>query len=79
MNLPKLKIWLELPNPDYKLHSDDPYYGVYEVDCEVIQLNLSSGTMRVRYFWWNANGKMAPRCSDYSNEPFFKQYTINKL
>lgn len=58
--LPKLTVKLVERNPNYvpKYSSDDcrpynmdEYQAEYEIEVEVVQLNLNTGGMRVRYQW----------------------------
>ena len=60
MSLPTLTVTLRCPDPEYvpkysgddcRPYNADEYYAEFEVEVEVVQLNLNSGGMRVRYQW----------------------------
>lgn len=87
MSLPKLTLTLRLPDPNYKPvfadHSPrainaDEYSKDYEVEVEVVQLNLNSGGMRVRFPWPNKHRKSGMEvCSqDVSIDKFFDKFNI---
>ena len=87
MSLPKLTLTLRLPDPNYKPifadHSPrainaDEYDKDYEVEVEVVQLNLNSGGMRVRFPWPTKRVKKGYeiRSQDVSIEHFYKQFDI---
>ena len=90
MSLPKLTLTLRETNPEYvPIFADgspyainrDEYQKDYEIEVEVVQLNLNSGGMRVRYEWpckhTNRGWRMESR--DVSISHFFKQYEIKEL
>lgn len=79
MELPIIDIAIDcLLNPDFvaRYHEDgtpsnmDEYYVKRVLSAEVLTLNLSAGTMRIRFIW----GKIQTR--DVSIRPFFKNYSI---
>ena len=83
--LPKLKLTFKLPVPgwepvyvDNKAINMDSYAKDYEVEVEVVQLNLNSGGMRVRFSWPDKYGKngMRVHTTDVPIADFFKQYDI---
>lgn len=87
MNLPKLTINIRERDPNFKARfvpgnntavNMDEYYKFYDVEVEVVQLNLNSQGMRVRYPWPNKDKKsgfeMVSR--DIPIDAFFEQYKI---
>lgn len=92
MTLPTLTLSMKLPNPDWepKYATDsavptsrvavnmDDYYGTYEVEVEVVQLNLNSGGMRVRFEWPSKRYKSGyeVKSVDVPIDAFFEQYNI---
>ena len=90
MSLPKLTLTLNLPDPQWeavfvegenRAINMDSYSKDFEVEVEVVQLNLNSGGMRVRYEWPNKHRKngMEVCTRDVSIEHFYKQYQIAKV
>ena len=90
MNLPKLTLVLHETNPDWeplcragesRPYNIDEYQNYYEIDVEVVVLNLNSGTMGVRYEWPEKNVKsgVIVRNRNVSIEHFYKQYEITEL
>ena len=90
MSLPKLTLTLRETNPDYvALYHDgetrpynmDEYQKDYEIEVEVVQLNLNSAGMRVRYEWPDKYAKrgVSVQSRDVSISHFFKQYEIKEL
>lgn len=84
---PILQVTLKNRNPSWKPVYDsngkatnlDTSYVTSEVEVEVIQLNLSSETMRVRYQWPSDNKKgYTVETRDLSIEPFYEQYQVVK-
>jgi hypothetical protein len=92
MSLPTLRLSMKLTNPNwvpqYATSSEvptsriainmDDYYGTYEVEVEVVQLNLNSGGMRVRFEWPNKRYKSGyeVRSVDVPIDAFFERYQI---
>jgi hypothetical protein len=87
--LPTLTLKLRETNPDWVAKfvegsnlavNMDEYQKDYEIEVEVVQLNLNSGGMRVRYQWPSKRSKSGwQTCSrDVSIDAFFEQYTIQK-
>ena len=90
MSLPKLTLTLRETNPDYvaMYHENEtrPYNMVdyqkdYEIEVEVVQLNLNSGGMRVRYEWPSKHTKRGFEIvsRDVSLELFYQRYEIKEL
>ena len=93
MDLPKLTLVLHETNPDWeplcragesRPYNMDEYQDYYEIEVEVVVLNLNSGTMRVRYEWpdkrdKNVKSGVTVRSRDVSIEHFFALYEINEL
>lgn len=86
-DLPKLTLKLVLPDPAYVPIfvegeqwpiNHDQYSKEFEVEVEVVQLNINSGGMRIRFEWPNKHRKSGMEmCSqDVSIEHFFNKYTI---
>ena len=88
MDLPKLTLTLTETNPDFvavygpddRAINMDEYQKDYEIEVEVVQLNLNTGGMRVRYEWPCKHTKRGFRMEsrDVSIEHFFKQYAISE-
>lgn len=87
MSLPKLTLTLRETNPDYvpvfEDHSPrainfDEYQKDYEIEVEVVQLNLNSGGMRVRYEWPDKRSKKgySVQSRDVSISHFYKEFDI---
>ena len=90
MSLPTITMTLNLRDPNWKpvyspdgntvINMDD-YQKDFKVEVEVVQLNLNSGGMRIRYEWPSVRHKKGFEvCSqDVSIEHFYKHYQINKI
>ena len=90
MSLPKLTLTLRVNNPDwvpvYETMPDggrvavnwSEYYIDAPTEVEVLQLNLSAGTMRVRYRQYSHRLKKGTEIAttDMSIEPFTKLFEI---
>ena len=87
MSLPKIKVTLRETNPDYVARFEegnnyavnaDEYQKDYEIEVEVVQLNLNTGGMRVRYEWPCKHTKRGFRMEsrDISMVHFYKHYSI---
>lgn len=87
--LPTLKLELLLDDPNYvPVYADgdvkpinyDDYRKKFEVEVEVVQLNLNTGGMRVRFEWPSKYTKKGYeiRSVDVSIDEFFKHYTIDE-
>jgi hypothetical protein len=65
---------------DNRAINADEYSKDYEIVVEVVQLNLNSGGMRVRYQWPSKHTKRGWETvsRDVSIEHFFKQYAISE-
>lgn len=79
MSLPKLKLNLREVNPNWiaaydeqgratNMHERSAYY---DIEVEVLTLNLNAGTMRVRYQHAGKN-----QTQDLSIQPFLDNYSI---
>ena len=90
MSLPKLTLTLRERNPEYVAIFEegnnhpvniDEYQKDYEIEVEIVQLNLNSGGMRVRYDWPDKDSKKGYNVisRDVSIEHFYKQYQIAKI
>lgn len=90
MTLPKLTLTLRETDPAYeaKYHEGevrpynmDEYQKDFDIEVEIVQLNLNSGGMRVRYEWPSKHTKtgMAVQSRDVSINEFFKHYEIKEL
>jgi hypothetical protein len=88
--LPTLTLTLRETNPEYvPIYADgdvkpinyDEYQKDYEIEVEVVQLNLNSGGMRVRYEWPDKYAKrgVSVQSRDVSISHFFKQYEIKEV
>lgn len=85
---PTLVLTLRETNPDYvpiyvdgsptPINMATEYQKDYEIEVEIVQLNLNSGGMRVRYEWPSKHTKRGFETvsRDVSIEHFFKQYSI---
>lgn len=70
--LPLVLVELRVKNPEWtKEMGADHYYVYRRLECEVVQLNLSAGTMRVRYTW---QGSICT--ADVKDFAFFDSYAI---
>ena len=89
MTLPKLTLTLRETDPNFVARFEpgnnravnmDEYQKDYEIEVEVVQLNLNSQGMRVRYQWPNKHKKsgfeMVSR--DVPIDAFFEQYKISE-
>jgi hypothetical protein len=90
MTLPTLTLTLRETNPEYvaryndgesRPYNMDEYQKDYEIEVEVVQLNLNSGGMRVRYQWPDKYAKkgVSTQSRDVSIEHFYKQYEIKAV
>ena len=88
--LPTLTLTLRETNPDFvpifedgnnRAVNMDEYQKDYEIEVEVVQLNLNSGGMRVRYEWPSKHTKRGFETvsRDVSIKEFFKQYEIKEI
>lgn len=86
-NLPQIPMTLRLIDPDWKpVFRDgsptainiDTMYKEYDLIVEIVQLNLNSGGMRIRYEWPSKHTKRGFEiCSqDVSIDHFFKHFHI---
>ena len=87
---PKLTLTLRETNPDWEpvfvegnnraVNMDD-YQKDYEIEVEIVQLNLNSGGMRVRYEWPDKHSKrgVSMQSRDVSIAEFFKHYEIKEV
>lgn len=84
---PQIRMSLRLIDPDWKpVYVDhdtkaintDTMYKMYDVMVEIVQLNLNSGGMRIRYEWPSKHTKSGyEMCSqDVSIDHFFKHFHI---
>lgn len=89
MALPRLTLRLRLIDPSWKaVFGDgsprainaDSMYKDFDVEVEVVQLNLNSGGMRVRYEWPNKHRKsgMEICTQDVSIAGFFDKYELRE-
>lgn len=90
MSLPKLTLTLRERDPEFVARFEegnnhavnmDEYQKDYEIEVEIVQLNLNSGGMRVRYEWPDKHSKkgFTVVSRDVSIEHFYKQYQISKI
>ena len=90
MTLPKLTLSLRETNPNWvaRFEADnncavnmDERQADYEIEVEIVQLNINSGGMRVRYEWPDKHSKKgySVRSREVSISHFFKQYEIKEL
>lgn len=88
--LPKLTVTLRETDPNFVARfvegsntavNMDEYQKDYEIEVEVVQLNLNTGGMRVRYEWPNKHRKSGKEMvsRDISIEHFYKQYKIVEI
>jgi hypothetical protein len=86
---PTLTLTLRETNPDFvpRFVEDnncavnmDESQADYEIEVEIVQLNLNSGGMRVRYQWPSKHTKSGfeTRSRDVSINEFFKHYEIKE-
>ena len=89
MSLPTLTLELRLLDPEWIPVFESPnsiavntetMYKVFNVECEVVQLNINAGTMRVRYDWPSKRTKKGYEvCTrDVSLDLFYEHYEIKK-
>lgn len=87
MSLPKIKVTLRETDPNFVARFEegnnravnmDEYQKDYEIEVEVVQLNLNTGGMRVRYEWPCKYVKKGFRMEsrDISIDHFYKHYSI---
>lgn len=85
--LPKLTVKLVERNPNYvpvfadhspRAINMDEYQAEYEIEVEVVQLNLNSGGMRVRYQWPSKQTKSGFETvsRDIPIDHFYKKYHL---
>lgn len=85
--LPKMTLTLVERDPEWKAifvegnnHAinEDCYRKSFEIEVEVVQLNLNSGGMRVRYNWPDKDAKKGYNVitRDVSINAFFEHYKI---
>lgn len=87
MSLPKFTMTLREMDPTWvpkfskgsntaTNHAD--LYKMYEIEVEVVQLNLNTGGMRIRYEWPSKHTKKGfeVQSRDVSIEEFYKRYSI---
>jgi hypothetical protein len=90
MSLPTLTLTLRLTDPEWEAIfvpesnqaiNMDSYQKDFEVEVEVVQLNLNTGGMRIRFPWPNKHKKsgMGIESRDVSINEFFKHYEIKEL
>ena len=90
MSLPTLTVTLRERDPDYqpKYHEGevrpynmDEYQKDFEIEVEVVQLNLNTGGMRVRYPWPEKGSKKgySIQSRDIPLTEFYKHYEIKEL
>ena len=88
--LPKLTLTLREFDPDWeavfepgnnRAINTDTMQKDYEIEVEVVQLNLNTGGMRVRYEWPSERTKKGyeVKSRDVSIAEFFKHYEIKEL
>jgi len=89
MSLPKLTLTLRETNPNWvaRFEADnncavnmDECQADYEIEVEIVQLNLNSGGMRVRYEWPDKHAKrgVSVHSRDVPISHFFEQYEIKE-
>lgn len=89
MSLPKITVTLRERDPNFvakftkgsnRAVNMDEYQKDYEIEVEIVQLNLNSGGMRVRYEWPNNLRKsgMEMVSRDIPIEHFYAAYDIVK-
>lgn len=90
MSLPTLRLTLRERDPDYepkyyegevRPYNMDEYSKDFEIEVEVVQLNLNSGGMRVRYPWPEKGTKKgySIQSRDVPLTEFYKHYEIKEL
>lgn len=86
-DLPVLLLKLKETNPEYEPIfvegeqwpiNRDEYQKEYMIEVEVVQLNLNTGGMRVRYPWYSKHTKKGYeiRSVDVSIDLFYEHYEI---
>ena len=80
MNLPRIEAPIRRPNPAWTKDNGEEYYITIPTWIEILQLNLSTDGMRVRYIDADPTrpGKERVCTTDISIEYFFKDYSIVK-
>ena len=87
--LPKITVRLRETNPDFEARWEegsniavnmDEYQMEYDIEVEIVQLNLNTGGMRVRYEWPDKHVKrgVSVHSRDISIDHFYKHYEIVK-
>lgn len=87
--LPKLTINLRERDPQWvaifpedggPAINADEYYKRYDIEVEIVQLNLNTGTMRVRYMWPDKNVKKGEsmQSRDIHIDAFYNEFSIVK-
>ena len=81
MTLPVIRAKVRVYNPDYDNKIVGSEFQIYEErEVEVLQLNLNSGGMRVRFMDQGPFDKKPKVVSvDISIDTFFTQYAITKI
>jgi hypothetical protein len=90
MNLPTLTLTLREFDPDWEAAFDlyqncvintESMMRDFEIEVEVVQLNLNSNGMRVRYEWPSKRTKKGSevKTRDVPIAEFFKHYEIKEL
>lgn len=77
MSLPKVVAPIFKYNPAWTRDNGEEFYIEVDTEVEVLQLNLTTGGMRVRYLDEGLD-KTKVRTTDISIEHFFKDYEIVK-
>ena len=88
-SLPKLTLNIRERDPEWKAifvegsryaTNMDSYYKMYDIEVEIVQLNLNSGGMRIRYNWPNKESKKGfdVVSRDVPITEFFNQYEIKE-
>jgi hypothetical protein len=72
--------WIPEYDPDGKATNMDSYTKFFNVEAEVIQLNLSANTMRIRFKWAWKGDKHKPNIvtHDVPMEAFTERYSIQE-
>ena len=88
MSLPKITVKLMETNPEWvgeydengKCTNFDNYQKEYDIEVEIVQLNLNTGGMRVRYPWIDkhATKGVSMRSRDIGIDAFFAKYSITE-
>jgi len=87
--IPQIRMTLRLIDPTWKAIfvegndravNADTMYKEYDVIVDIVQLNLNSGGMRIRYEWPNKHRKSGyEMCTqDVSIDHFFKHFSIEQ-